>query len=150
MTNQFDRDLYYSLLFLTINFESNAGLMEKPVDVLKKGETRTVFAHRGGVIPFNLEQQILDFNQPQTHLWFQLLVSTQNDIEVARLILPELAPPPSRLRKRAIPLDEETVAEANPNDWTTQLIQLSIKNPRFEQDKKPEDILKAIISEQKS
>jgi hypothetical protein len=150
LTNQFDRDLYYSLLFLTINFESNAGLMEKPVDVLKKGETRTVFAHRGGVIPFNLEQQILDFNQPQTHLWFQLLVSTQNDIEVARLTLPELAPPPGRLRKRAIPLDEDTVAEANPNDWTTQLIQLSIKNPRFEQGQKPEDILNAIISENKS
>ena len=131
LTNQFDQDLYYSLLFLTINFESNAGLMEKAVELIKKGETVTIFAHRGGVIPFNIEPQIFDFNQRETHLWFQLLVSTQNNIDVAQLSLPELTPPSGAFRTRGVPLDEETEADVNPNDWTTQLVSISIKNPRY-------------------
>ncbi|MCB0557059.1 MAG: hypothetical protein KDD02_26160, partial [Phaeodactylibacter sp.] len=30
-----------------------------------------------------------------------------------------------------VPLDEETEADVNPNDWTTQLVSISIKNPRY-------------------
>lgn len=132
LTNQFGQDLWYSLLFLTINFESNAGLMEKPVELIKKGETVTVFAHRGGEIPFNIEQQIFDYNQPETHLWFQLVVSTQNNIEVPPLLMPELAPPPGAFRHRGVPLDEEeTTAGADPNDWTTQLVHIAFRNPRY-------------------
>ncbi|MCB0568880.1 MAG: caspase family protein [Phaeodactylibacter sp.] len=133
LANNFGQDLYFSLLFLTINFESNAGLMEKPVDLIKKGETVTIFAHRGGVIPFNVEQQIFDYNQAETHLWFQLIVSTQENIEVPPLLMPELAPPPSTSRRRGIPLDDEAgSADARPDDWTTQLVHIAFKNPRYD------------------
>ena len=134
LINESDRDLYCSLFYLSINFESSGALMEKTVEHIRAGETISVFSHKGGVLPFLIEQQILDFNQPESQAWFKVLYSEQ-PFDPDALALEALPPPSSEMpsKTRGFELNDKDYGPGRFRGCSAQLIPLAFKNPRYNQ-----------------
>lgn len=135
LTNESDRDLYYSFFYLTINFESSGAMMEKQVELIRPGETVTIFSHKGGELRFYLEPQVLHYNLPESKAWFKVFISTREDINTSLLTLKALPPPVVTERARSFNLEalDDTLDYAH--DWTTMLVPLRFKNPEYNRDK---------------
>lgn len=138
LTNDSERDLYYSFFYLTINFESSGAMMEKQVELIRAGETVTIFSHKGGELRFYLEPQVLYYNLPESKAWFKVFISTQEDINTSLLTLRALPPPVAAERARSFNLEalDDTLGYAP--DWTTMLVPLHFKNPGYKREEKKE------------
>ncbi|MCO6489777.1 MAG: hypothetical protein J5I98_15280, partial [Phaeodactylibacter sp.] len=132
LTNESDRDLYYSFFYLTINFESSGAMMDKPSERIRAGETVTIFNHKGGILPFSIEQQILDYNQPESRVWFKVIYSEQQ-IDTSMLKVRQLPPPEQKQfsKGRFFELDDVGLAPGKFRNWDALSITLTFKNPQY-------------------
>ena len=124
LTNNYKHSLYFCLIILSEERESDVsvdndddyGLVEKVIMELQPGQTYEVFQHYNSVIPFVVKEHALSYNKQYSTTWFKLLISTRDDISYQHLLTEKFKAP--------------DLPKKNIEDWTTQLIELKLVNPR--------------------
>lgn len=127
LTNNYKHPLYFCLLVISEDRESaisvdddinnSHGLVEKVIMELQPGQTYEVFQHAHFVIPLAVDKQIITYNKQFSTLRLKLLISTRDNIAYQHLLTKTL---------KALDLPKKNV-----EDWTTQLIELKLVNPRY-------------------
>jgi len=128
ITNRFHRELHIALLYLSINFGSNGGLLKPKVVNLQPGESAWTF--EGKTIPITFEQQVGYYNWPDSVTYLKFIANTEY-FDVTPLLLPGL-PSPVSMKKRGA---GRRPPESNPDahDWTTRLITMRMPNPYYKE-----------------
>ncbi len=129
MTNRFSQDLHVALLYLSMNFGVEGGLLKPPVVKLKPGES--VWLFEGKAIPLTYEAQVAAFNLPESVIRLKLIANTEY-FDVTPLLLNDLPSPidtRSAGRLRSAGRKDPPVTK----DWITRLITVRMPNPGYKE-----------------
>ena len=129
LTNRWDRSLYVSLLYLSMNYQIYGRLLASPVVKLNAGQS--IWARDGQTIPLKLEDQVRAYNEKYSNAYFKIIASTEY-FDVTTLEqdpLPSPVGPPTRAGRKP-----KTRQEGSPNaaDWITRDYVLRLRNPYYE------------------
>ena len=129
LTNRWDRSLYVSLLYLSMNYQIYGRLLASPVVKLNAGQS--IWARDGQTIPLKLEDQVRAYNEKYSHAYFKVIASTEY-FDVTSLEQDPLPSPvgaPTRAGRKP-----KTRQEGSPNaaDWITRDYVLQLRNPYYE------------------
>ena len=126
LKNNYKHPLYFCILVVSEERESTIsvdddinnrhGLVEKVIMELQPGQTYEVFQHAHFAIPLAVSERTITYNKPYTPIRLKLLISTRDNIAYVHMLTS---------KDRLIDLPEK-----NTEDWTTELIELKLINPR--------------------
>lgn len=126
LANQYDKPLYVSLIYLSINFQVYPRMLSEVVIQMKPGEE--AWAFEGNDIELDFPKQVAAFQKPYSPAYFKLIASTQ-EFDVSRFEQPPLPAPgkeeASHLRSIKLPSAFQAVGD----DWITRLVALMVRNP---------------------
>ena len=129
LTNQFNRRLFVSLLYLSINFQVYGRLLEDGVVPLNPGEHIYLW-RRENPVELDLEEQVLKDNWKNSFIYFKLIASTEYfDISILEQ---DALPGPYEPKTRAGRAETRPESNPNANDWITRLITIKTPNPYFD------------------
>ncbi|MCG8327237.1 MAG: caspase family protein [Chitinophagales bacterium] len=139
LTNNYKHPLYFCLLVISedressisVDTEEHNGLVEKAIMELQPGQTYEVFQHVHFVIPLAVDEHIIAYNKQYSTLRLKLLISTRDNIAYQHLLTKTL---------KALDLPKKNI-----EDWTTELIELRLVNPRY--NKVIEQEIQAMLSD---
>jgi len=129
LTNRFTQDLHVALLYLSMNFGSDGGLLNPSVYKLNPGES--VWAFDGKMILLDYEAQVKEFNMPESLTLLKLIASTEF-FDVTQLLLNDL-PPPTATRSASRLRSTGRKAPVNTQNWITRLVTLRMPNPYYKE-----------------
>ncbi|MCB9302347.1 MAG: caspase family protein [Lewinellaceae bacterium] len=128
LTNQYDRRLYVSLLFLSLNFQVYPNMLGEAVIQMEPGQE--AWAFEGNDIELDFPRQVADFKLPYSPAYFKLIASTQ-EFDVSRFEQPPLPAPTDAdgndMRGIKLPNAFQFVGD----DWATRLVTLLVRNPEY-------------------
>ncbi|MEZ4886616.1 MAG: caspase family protein [Chitinophagales bacterium] len=136
LQNNTNRDYYCALVYLAQDFSIEPEFLEGGVVELPAGQS--VFAVGGQHIPDTQSAFIQHYNwKAETH-YLQLIISTHT-FEVQILRQDELPMPSTRRTRggedtRGVPPTRKLKRPDSTSDWTTQLIELKMPNPDYQEE----------------
>lgn len=130
LANRYERPLYVSLLFLSLNFQVYSRLLGDAVARMAPGAT--AWAFEGQAIELDFPRQVADFNWPFSPAYFQIIAST-TEFDTMHFEQPPL-PAPSDTDARHLQTGAYRDTVANffvGDDWISRMVELRVRNPGF-------------------
>ena len=136
ITNQGNVDLYVAAVYCSYDFSCDTtALLNPPVTMLNKGESKWLRDHKDEIIPFKLNDTVRLFNWPDSQETLKLLFSNVPFENISALELAPL-PAPADLHKTRGSLDEEDDRGGKRQKlqgWNTRDFKIVIANPLYNQ-----------------
>ena len=150
ITNQGSADLYVAAPYCSYDFScSTQALLNPPVVMLSKGESKWLRDHKNSLINFKLNDTVRLFNWPESRETLKLMFSNVPFENIAALELSAL-PAPTALSRTRSSMDEEDEDRGgkrqNLKSWNSLDYKIVIANPLYNQVDKGE--LESIFSEE--
>lgn len=128
--NRSGGNLYVLSCLQTPNFRSMTGLFEPPVKMIEQGKSETLREHRGGVLPFSLDDVAYWYNWPEENHTLKFVFSTL-DFDAGNFEKAGLARPLTPDSKRTGGEDGE--GDRALHRWGARNFQVIFRNPDFDQ-----------------
>ncbi|MCB9275692.1 MAG: caspase family protein [Lewinellaceae bacterium] len=126
LTNRYDRPLYVSLLFLSLNFQVYPQMLGDTVILLEPGQE--AWAFEGDDIELDFPKQVEAFRIPFSPAYFKLIISTE-EFDASRFEQPALPAPEAQSDKETRSNTPTPTFQFAGDDWATRLVTLLVRNP---------------------
>lgn len=138
ITNQSDADLYVAAPYCSYDFScATSALLNPPVVMLSKGESKWLRDHKNSVINFKLNDTVRLFNWPESTETLKFLFSVLPFENIAGLELPALPAPTDLVKKRSSMEEEEEGDRGGKQQklqsWNSRDFKIVIANPLYNQ-----------------
>ncbi len=138
LTNQSNGDLYVAAPYCSYDFSCDTtALLNPPVTMLTKGESKWLRDHKDSVINFKLNDTVRLFNWPESRETLKLLFSIVPFENIGALELPALPAPTQLVRQRGSMDDNDEDDRGGKRQklesWNVQDFQIVLANPLYGQ-----------------